>query len=44
MQYIESGYRGISLCFMLNWDRFLVLIALFGGFYLGGLITTLLGL
>lgn len=44
MQYIESGYRGLSLCFLLNWDRLLVLFALFGGFYLGGLVTSAFGL
>ena len=41
MQYIESGYRGLSLVFVLNWDRLLALVAIGLGFYAGGYIASL---
>lgn len=41
MQLIQTGYRGLSLLFDLNWDRILyvatIALALFAGAYLGGL-------
>jgi len=39
MENIQSGYRGLSLLFNLNWDRFMylttILIALMAGAFLG---------
>ena len=41
MQTIQTGYRGLTLLFDLNWDRFLytgtIAVALLLGAYLGSL-------
>lgn len=41
MQAIQSGYKGLSLLFNLNWDRilyaFTILVALMAGAFFGSL-------
>lgn len=35
MQTIKNGYRGLSLLFDLNWDRFISVGTLIGALFLG---------